>query len=284
VSVCGGTQPEILKRILTSDKYENGMAARLLMAWPPKRPQRWSDAVVDRRVEANWRMMLEGLLDRSASTISDGQAIPEELPLSDAAQVLLVDFVNELGLELQRLTGKEAALWSKLKGGALRIALVLELAASSPHRPSVIHEDSMAAGIKIARWFGQEGLRIYSMLEGRGVQDEAALLATYIRRRGGSIRPRDLQNKHRAYRESGRALEALDDLVRRGWGRWEFEPAGPQGGSPTRRFVLREFDHPAVDDTPAIPEAEGGSVDVDSGSEFPTAGAEEGGWPVHSQN
>jgi hypothetical protein len=288
VSIVGGIQPEILRKAFTAEHFANGLAARFLLVYPPKQRRTWSDRKIDPALTANVQFIFEVLRQLEGET-RDGRIIPREVPLTPDARALLIEFTNRHLGELYVLQGKEAALWSKLEATASRLALIIHLTREAagelpPDAPNAIDDVSMAAGIRLAEWFGREGLRVYKMQGGLSAEGELLQLVSYIRRCGGSIRLRDLQRGNRAFKTPGRAEEALNDLVGRGWGRWEFEPAGPKGGSPTRRFVLREFDHPAVDVTPANPEADGGSVDVDSGSESPTAGADEGGWPVHSQN
>lgn len=44
VSVTGGIQPKTLRRVLTNEFFQNGLAARLLLAWPPAKTKRWTEA------------------------------------------------------------------------------------------------------------------------------------------------------------------------------------------------------------------------------------------------
>ena len=47
VSVAGTVQPGILQKHLTRENRDSGFAARLLFAWPPRRPRRWTEAEVE---------------------------------------------------------------------------------------------------------------------------------------------------------------------------------------------------------------------------------------------
>src|SRR5262249_50060623 len=62
VSITGGIQPGVLARALTPEFLDAGLAARLLMALPPKQPKRWSDDEVDLEVEQAYQDALEKLL------------------------------------------------------------------------------------------------------------------------------------------------------------------------------------------------------------------------------
>lgn len=44
VALTGGIQPDIFARVMTPERRESGLAARLLLAYPPRRPKQWSDA------------------------------------------------------------------------------------------------------------------------------------------------------------------------------------------------------------------------------------------------
>jgi hypothetical protein len=46
VSVAGGIQPETLRRALGVEHWENGLAARLLLACPSRQAKRWTEAEV----------------------------------------------------------------------------------------------------------------------------------------------------------------------------------------------------------------------------------------------
>jgi hypothetical protein len=47
VSVCGGIQPGILQQALGRENFENGLAARILMAMPPRIPKQWNEYDID---------------------------------------------------------------------------------------------------------------------------------------------------------------------------------------------------------------------------------------------
>src|SRR4029453_13467924 len=46
VSITGGIQPKVLRRVLTEDYFERGLPARFLFAYPPFHQARWSEATI----------------------------------------------------------------------------------------------------------------------------------------------------------------------------------------------------------------------------------------------
>jgi hypothetical protein len=62
VSVTGGIQPGVLTRALTAEFLDAGLAARLLMAWPPRRLKHWSKVEVSPDAEEAYQKTLDRLL------------------------------------------------------------------------------------------------------------------------------------------------------------------------------------------------------------------------------
>ena len=60
-SVLGSIQPGVLKRALTGEHRDSGLAATLLWAMPPKLPRRWSEADVDDELQSRFEGLLAGL-------------------------------------------------------------------------------------------------------------------------------------------------------------------------------------------------------------------------------
>ena len=52
VGIAGGIQPETLRRVLGDEHRENGLAARLLLSWPPRKVKRWTEADIDPKEQA----------------------------------------------------------------------------------------------------------------------------------------------------------------------------------------------------------------------------------------
>jgi hypothetical protein len=257
VSVCGTVQPGTLRRRLTREFFEAGLPARLLLAAPPQRRKRWTDADVSPVTVQRFGELIDALLTLQHGTDERGELVPIAVQLAPDAKRLWVEFYDEFA-GVQENAGDDdlCAAFAKIEGYAPRFALVFQLVrwAASPDRAEgPIDERSIAAAIRLARWFAYETERVYSMLRETDAERSARELADFIRGKGGRITARQLQQGPRAFRASVEvAEEALQALVDAGRGVWEPQPAGEQGGRPTRVFVLRPDGN--GNETPANPE------------------------------
>jgi len=267
VSVAGGIQSDILRRCLGQQYRENGLAARLLLSWPPRQPKRWTEADIAPEAEADIAAILDRLYELQAVFGDDSDPRPVILGLTPEGKAEWVRFYNRHAEEHTELAGDLSAAWSKLEGGTARLALVIHLtrwAAGDPTltTPEAVDAVSIAAGVRLSRWFGHEARRVYAMLDESDEAREHRRLVELIQRKGGSVVPRDLMRSSREYRRAADAESALDDLVQAGIGRWEDSGTTAQGGRPTRRFVL--VDGADVDTTPPKPEENQGCVNVNA--------------------
>ena len=217
VGISGGIQPGIIRRLLTAEHRENGLLARLLMAYPVRRPRKWTDAEIADSIVDAVQSVYGRLWDLRPMLRSDGELVPIMVPLAIPAKQEFIAFVNSHGVEQFQLDGELAAAWSKLEGYALRLALLHHLVrCASGERPDPeagIDVESIRAGIDLVRWFGAEDRRIYAMLnEDRG-QTERRELVELIRRRGGTITARELQQASRRFPDAEAAKAALAGLV-----------------------------------------------------------------------
>jgi hypothetical protein len=276
VSIAGGIQPETLRRALGQEHRDSGLAARLLLAYPPRKPKRWTKADVSEKAEAAVAAVFERLYALTLDTDDNGDERPRLVTLTDEAERAWESFYNEHNLEQVDLCGDLAAAWSKLEGCAARFALVIHLvrwAANDPtlRDPARVDAASIAAGVSLSRWFANEARRIYAMLSESDDDRKARQLVEWIERRGGVVTVRDVTHGIRAYRNDPDTAEhALSALVEAGIGRWESDDHGPKGGRPTRRFRL--VSTVTVTETKGNPEADAGSGDGDAGDTTTDAG------------
>lgn len=242
LSVCGGIQPGSLRRLIGQEHKDNGLLARLLMAWPERRPRRWTEAepadeltaAVSRIYDALWQL---------SPTVHDGEHLPVLMHLTPAAKEMFVAFVNTHGQEQYQLDGDLAAAWSKLEGYAARFALVhclVRLAYTHNLDDEHLHVDqeSMGAGIALVQWFAQEDRRIYGVLEESRADAERRELVELILRNGGTMTARQLCRASRRYTRAEDAEAALTGLATAGRGVWVPVEPGHDGGAPTRVFRL----------------------------------------------
>jgi hypothetical protein len=276
VSIAGGIQPETLRRALGQEHRDSGLAARLLLACPPRKPKRWTEAEVDATAEAAVAAVFERLYALTPDTDDNGDERPRLATLTDDAKRAWVAFYNEHAAEQAELSGDLSAAWSKLEAYAARFALVIHRARCAADDPTLrdparVDAESIAAGVVLVRWFANEARRVYAIMAEGEDNREARKLVEWIERRGGVVTVRDVTHGIRAYRNDPDTAEhALSELVKAGIGRWEGDDHGPKGGRPTRRFRL--VSTVTVTETQGNTEADAGSGDGDAGDTTTDAG------------
>lgn len=253
VSVTGGIQPGVLERSLGRHHRESGLAARLLLAHPPRKPKKWTETAFDPESERRITNIYSRLY--SLSEAEESEMEPQTLTLSEAAKKAWIAFFDKHAEEQEELEGDLAAAYSKLEGYCARLALVLHLAAWADGKypaPEPIRVDSIERARKLTEWFKYETRRIYGLL---GVDEETRRdirLIERVRSQGGKVTPRGLMRAGRDWPTSDIAEKALNGLAESGKGVWKTDPPGPQGGRPSPVFHLTE-NNPA-DRTPASTE------------------------------
>ncbi len=256
-SVAGTIQPGVLGRILTTEHYESGLAARVLLAWPPRRAKEWTEAEVSEGAGGAYERLVEQLHALTMRQTSESRFVPHRRRLSAEAKEAWVAFYADFAREQAEAEGDLAAALSKLEGYAARFALIHHVVT---HVGLDTHDDrdvgacSVEAGVTLARWFANEARRVYAALKESDVEKQTRRLMDWIRSRGEEgVTARDLQRSNPArYPRSEDAEAALEALVEAGAGRWEERPTTDRGGQPTRRFHL----NPTPDSTDTTPSAE----------------------------
>ncbi len=242
VSITGSIQPDTLRRALTRESRSAGLAARLLIVWPPRRAKQWTEDDIDEAVEARMVQLVEKLFSLEMVTNEHDEPIPVTINLTPEAKQLFVIYFKAHNAQQVELDDDLGAAWSKLEEIAARLALVIHFVreASDEHglpRPVSVDAESMRRGIALTEWFKHEARRVYAMLDETEEDAERRKLVEWVARKGGSVTAREAQQGHRRFKTVDSAEAALNALVLAGRGRWEPSPAG-QRGQPTRRFVL----------------------------------------------
>lgn len=151
--IAGGIQPKALARSLTADFFDNGLAARLLLAMPPKRRKRWTEADVEDSTIAAVGRVFDELFDLPPDTDADGEPTPAVVTFDELAKDDWITFYNRHAMEQHEMDGDLSAAWSKLEGYAARLALVIHCvrqADGDSVRPLIMDVQSMTAGIRLA--------------------------------------------------------------------------------------------------------------------------------------
>ena len=267
LSITGGIQPVILDRVLGIEHRESGLAARLLLTCPPRKPKRWTEADIDPAIEDEITRLIDRLYELQPMATEEDDFRPVVVGLTRDAKSVWKAYYNAHGREQMELVGELSAAWSKLEEYAARLALVIHFARWAAGDPSLKNPDtvdvgSMEAGIRLATWFKGEARRVYAMLSESGGERDQRRLLEWIQTKGGSVTTREVQQGCRWLKKPGAAEPALNELAKAGYGCWRNVPTTAKGGQPTRVFRLSTPS--TVYETPTKPDENGGSVDVDS--------------------
>jgi DNA polymerase I-like protein with 3'-5' exonuclease and polymerase domains len=263
-SVTGGIQPGVLVRALTPEFLESGLVARFLLAMPPKRPKRWTEAEIDLDTETGYQRLLDHLLELEMD--GGAEKTPHVLHLSPAAKDAWVAFYGDWAQEQVAAEGDMAAAFSKLEAYTARFALLHHVVnhvevGTDDLRP--VGTKSVEAGVTLCRWFADEDRRIYATLTEAAEDREARLLVEFIRSRGGVVSARDLMRSNsRKYPDPDSAEQALDVLAQAGVAEWVDRPPTTKGGRPSKQFRLASD----ADKTDKTPETDDGEDGPDDGS------------------
>ena len=160
------------------EHFDNGLAARLLFAMPPEQPKQWTEADLPRETEAAMEVIFDRLLELDFQRDEEGELQPIDVDLSADGKAAWVRFYNDHAQEEAGLTGDFAAAWSKLEGYTARFALLVHLiraASADPTLadPNAVDAESIAAGVLLLRWFGDETARVYAIIGGDAESPEA---------------------------------------------------------------------------------------------------------------
>jgi len=233
VSICGGVQPEILRAALGREHFQDGLAARLLLANPRRLPKRWTEANVSHALEIEMANVFAKLWELEPDLDVDGESQPKTLPLTPEAKAAWIEFYDRHGREQAEVAGDLASAFSKLEGYAARLALVLHCvsAITGEADENTVDETSIRAGIKLVEWFKSETRRVYSALAESDDDREQRKLVELIERKGGAITASELAHSDRRFRNQTEAAHStLNALVDAGVLARELIPSGPKGG------------------------------------------------------
>ena len=136
---------------------------------------------------------------------------------------------------------------SKLEGYAIRFALLIrvcrEVGGAGSDEP--ITRADLEQGIRLARWYRDEALRVYAELgKAEGESGSETLLArvAVIRDRFEGAVTRREWHKVNNRRSRDVADRELDELVEAALAQWRGRPTGPKGGQPTQECALIDPD------------------------------------------
>jgi hypothetical protein len=244
VSVAGTIQPGVFRRVVSRDRFENGMAQRVLWAKPPLSSQVWKaqdlPAKLTRRMERLFKKLVS--LEMESGNLG---ADPVHVPVAPEAISDWAAWYEEFDRRAAEQDELVGSAWAKLHIYAARFSLILHLVnCFTGVQTDSISAETVKTAIELAEWFAHEIRRVYTIMRTDDEDAELVKVAESVQRRGGETTVAELaRSGPRCVRDDRNAAETcLDQLVEKKWGEWDEKPAGPKGGKPTRVFRLSTLD------------------------------------------
>jgi len=242
VTVLGGIQPEKLADCLL-DAADDGLVARFIWAWPDAIPYRRPHNVADAELLESVYRRLSGL---SATDDGEGGTTPDVLLLDPGAAEIFEAWVGENGAAVQDAASLYKGFCGKLRGTALRLALVCELLAwaanGTGQEPTTVSAKSLTAALDFIESYAKpSALRVFGDAAVPVSDRHAAALAKEIvKRRPAKINARDVRKNWAIpkLREAGDVEQAIEALVEADWLRPAPARSGETIGRARKDFVV----------------------------------------------
>ena len=168
VSIGGGVQPEVLKRIVkdNEDFFDSGLTARILFAMPPDLPSHWSEEETSDETTYLYASLFRMLIQARTCDEMPTPENPMIVNLSLEAKDLFIRFFNSNVDERVTLQSDLKAAWAKFTSYAARLALVFHVVQclKGEGRLQEMSGDSMQRAIRLVFWFKRETARILQLL------------------------------------------------------------------------------------------------------------------------
>jgi hypothetical protein len=248
-SVTGTIQPGVVARAFNEEAMDAGLAARFLLAMPPRRRRAWSERDLPDDLTQRYQELIKALLDLAPKDIA--RRSPHVLGLSALAKVVWLSCFRECAQVQFMSEGAQQACYAKIEAYASRLVLVHHCRISVDADESdlrAVLQPSMEAGVALAKWFAGEATRVYAMLHEDEDSRQTRRLVEWVMERGERvpgrpdlrrIGPRDLQRSNSRRWPTRESAEAeLDALVGLGLGRGVEGPAREGDGRRSRWFEM----------------------------------------------
>jgi hypothetical protein len=227
LAITGGIQPGVMRRVMTAENFESGLAGRLLVTMPPRSLRVWSEKEIHPDTRKALDRLFEHLWDLEPQSGDDGPR-PALVSFTPEGKQVWEHFYNEHGAEQYQLVGDLAAAWSKLEAYCARLALILHFCQASPGEQ--IEAATAKAAVRLVRWFAREVERVYAVLKSPADAEPVVAILALARRLEGSLTVRQLMRSSRDFDTAEKAEQALEELVRAGKMKRKPLPAPPTGG------------------------------------------------------
>jgi hypothetical protein len=217
LSLIGGIQPGVLKKVLSSNLIASGMLARTLLVFPTRRRFTPDLQSVPEEHLAWWRDLVAALVqrrNRSVLTSLDGTIFDPILQLTTDASDLAQAWLAECQRDRDQNTDAVASMIAKNENYAFKFAVILSLI--NDPAATTVDQAQLQEGITIARWFRDEQMRVYEMF-GIGTKLDWALRDWVVARREPVTPSLVAQSLHRYKGKTGEARVELNKLWQHGF-------------------------------------------------------------------
>lgn len=241
ISITGGIQPKILSTALTSEHRASGLAARILVASPPRIAQKWTDAELHPGYILEMASLIGKLNGLQLEFDEEGNANPRVIHMSAEAKSAWVAYYNRHHETQAAMIGDDASAWAKLLGYVPRLALILHYVrwASDEklENENEVDIESMSIAIALVDWFKGEVDRIYAILSESEETAELRQLVDWIDRKcDGQASAREVTQGIRRIENTDHAESELNRAAKVGLGEWCILAPSESGGRPKRVF------------------------------------------------
>ena len=231
VTIMGGMQPKILQKCFDPGKFDSGLVPRILVASPPPRKGRWTEAVVSDEALAAWSDALMWLRTRPFKSVDSNRGIyvPRRLKLEPKAKDIYIDFHNRMEQVVDEAANDHVrAFAAKAQQNAARMCLIhrgLWLAVHpNTSLDGPLGVESAIAGTEWMAWCLAEQLRVYGFAAEQYASGEADKLADKIRKKygTGNVALREVHRlmNQRLKPSTEDAIVGVKSLVALGLARW----------------------------------------------------------------
>ena len=172
VGVLGGIQPKLLKKIFDAEKFESGLAPRLLVSYPPPQKMKWTDDEINAEDTEEWRQIVNWIRSRPFIHYDLEKGYEENMiGLTPEAKEIYVEYFMAVSDEIEEGNMCETAqsFASKARLFAARFALIHHLLTLAEKGGEIkdkfpdVTVKSMQAGVDFAEWALNEQLRVYGL-------------------------------------------------------------------------------------------------------------------------
>lgn len=219
VNVTGTIQPAVLAKSVKNVHEENGLLARILIAYPPSKPTQWNNDCLDEAVKDQLSKLFFNLYSMPGN--DDGTS--SVIALSPEALKIWERFYNMNQQLVSTTDGVEKYAFAKHDQYLLRLALLIHIVKAIGAGEKVPDEatgETLEDAEAMIHWFRYETSRAYQLMHGPNDADLQALV-TKIAKSGGSMTIRDImQSNSRKYGKKEKVVDALNELKAAGIGDW----------------------------------------------------------------